>query len=113
MDTKAIEELIENIKELKHLLSEEGDYSICRTDKTNMWMGDELIVDGVLEKIDNSLNNASSELVALKSKLAEAEKVINKLMKWIIELEESGDNGQWDVEGMKEIIAARKFLEAK
>ena len=53
---------------------------------------------------------AAEQLDALKSRLANAEKVIAGLVRWIVELEESGDNGQWYVEDMKEVKAACTFL---
>ena len=49
------DDLAQSIMELKMLLGENGNYSICRTDDSKMFLGDVLIVEDVLERIDLAL----------------------------------------------------------
>lgn len=59
-----IRELIESINGLKSLLGDEGEYSICRSDRKPMWIGDSLVVGSVLERIDKAIKVVESrELV--------------------------------------------------
>ena len=59
-----IRELIESINGLKSLLGDEGEYSICRSDRTPMGMGDGFVVGSVFERIDKAIKVVeSSELV--------------------------------------------------
>ena len=50
-----IRELIESINGLKSLLGDEGEYSICHSDRTPMGMGDGFVVGSVFERIDKAI----------------------------------------------------------
>lgn len=63
----ALDELITNITELKTILSTDGEYSICRTDRKSMNLGDEMFIGSILEKIDSAIKDAPAELAELKS----------------------------------------------
>ena len=54
-ELKEARKVIDGTKRLKALLSKDGDYSICRSNKEPMWLGDELIIGGIMEDIDNAL----------------------------------------------------------
>lgn len=47
-------ELVGSVNVLKSLLSD-GEYSICRTDHEKMGLGDQMIVEGAIERIDKAL----------------------------------------------------------
>ena len=48
-------ELVGSVNVLKSLLSVDGEYSICRTYHEKMGLGDEMIVEGAIERIDKAL----------------------------------------------------------
>lgn len=53
--TEDIKELIEAIKVLRHLLSQNGDYAISRKDNSGMGLGDQMIVGDATERVDKAL----------------------------------------------------------
>ena len=50
-----VKELVKSVQALKALLGDEGEYSIARSDRQPMWIGDSLVVGSVLERIDNAI----------------------------------------------------------
>jgi len=50
-----IERLTKPVNKLKHHLSDEGDYSIARTDKQTMGWGEVMMIGNILEEIDEAL----------------------------------------------------------
>ena len=57
----AAPELLEALIAIKALLSEGGEYSICRTDKENMWLAETLVVGNAFEKADIAIEKARGE----------------------------------------------------
>lgn len=43
---------VEALRQLRTHLSDDGDYSITRTDREQMWIGDSLVLGSLFEKID-------------------------------------------------------------
>jgi hypothetical protein len=56
-----MEELLDAIIALRKLLSDDGRYSICRTDKYPMQLGDAMIVSDATERVDKAIEAAQQQ----------------------------------------------------
>lgn len=59
---EALDELVTCTANLKFHLSKDGNYSICKSDHTDMWMGETIVIGCALEDVDKAISQAQEAL---------------------------------------------------
>jgi hypothetical protein len=59
--TKAVGEIVKSVSVLKTMLSNDGEYSICRSDHKTMELGEVLAVGDVLERISKAMDTLTAK----------------------------------------------------